>query len=105
TIFVAKIVNHPLNFIQHFDDTGGKLGTTSTEFEEPCKKSASIIGIDRKDIGETASHLVYFFWKVLITFFVARLIESQDLVTADHSWEAQIDGRTGSRRHRSLQNR
>jgi len=36
----------------------GKLGATSTGFEESCKKSARDIGIDQEDMGETTSHLV-----------------------------------------------
>ena len=32
----------------------GKLGQTSTDFREPCKKSAPNIGIDSSESGETA---------------------------------------------------
>lgn len=38
----------------------GNLGATSTEFGEPWKKSAPIIGIDRSLSGKTALHLVSF---------------------------------------------
>ncbi len=55
--FVFPGVPHQLCQFHYLKDATGNLGPTSTDFGEPCKKSAPIIGIDSTLLKKTAPNL------------------------------------------------